>query len=692
MSQDTKLLIMEIGTEEIPAEPLSNATKQLAELAAKALDEKRLEHGKVSTYSTPRRIILEVEDVASESTPLEQVFRGPSADRAFDADGAPTKAALGFARGKGVAVEDLVREKEGDVEYIYAKVSVPSQSATEILGEVLPGLIGGIYWKKSQRWGTCQAHFSRPIRWLVALYGSDVVEFEFANLKSGRVSYGHRFLAPEPIELAEASELLPALTNAYVAYDQNARAADIRAQIARIEEETGLVAEVPPTIFLEVNNLVEFPTVLVGHFDEEFLNVPSEIITDAMLSHQRYFPLYSKAGDLSCKFLLVSNGSPKRSETIVEGNERVVRARLADAAFFYHEDLKHPLEHYVDGLAEQVFQEKLGTMRDKVSRIVALAGTLARRSGADEATVERTERAALLAKADLVTNAVVEFTSQQGIMGGYYARASHEPEEVAIAIEQHYRPKFAGDAIPDNDEGRFVALADKLDTIAGLFAIGQPPTGSKDPFALRRSAIGIIAILQSGIDVNLGEAIEAALDGYAGIEFDRVAVSAQIREFFAGRLATIAKDQGFDTEAINAVLAIDIIEPTVVIARCETLTQARHQDEELFADLAIAYKRANNLRDKALGTEFDESLAGSEEKALIAAISSAKASIEAALASGDYPAAISALAGLRAPIDAFFDGVMVMDKDEAIKANRLRLLNSFVSAFDGVADFEKLAK
>ena len=685
-----KNLAIEIGTEEIPADALNLASAYLEKKFAELLDGNRVEHGAAKVLTTPRRTIVLVADVAEESTALTQEFRGPSCDRAFDADGNPTKAAEGFARGKGMSVDALEKRDVDGTEYIFAKIDKPSQATSELLPAVVEQAIGTIPWKKSQRWGAGNTHFSRPVRWLVGLFGSDVVEFEFAGLKSGRVTYGHRFLAPEPIELADADALVPALEGAYVVCDQKVRADKIREQIAAAEQETGLVASVPQGTFEEVLGLVEYPTVLVGHFDEEFLQVPPEIITDAMLSHQRYFPLYFKDGKLSNAFIVVSNGNPECSKVITEGNERVVRARLADAAFFYHEDLKRPLESYVDDLANQVFQEKLGTMKQKACRMVALAGKLAADAGVDAAVAERAERAALLAKADLVTNAVVEFTSQQGVMGGYYARAAHEADEVAVAVEQHYRPKFAGDELPENDEGKIVAIADKLDTIAGLFAIGQPPTGSKDPFALRRGAIGIIAILQSGIGIDLARAIDDAIAGFDGLEFDRAAVTAQVVDFFAGRLSVIAKDKGYAAEVVASVLACGVINPLEVLARCEALTSARSNNVELYEDLETAYKRANNLRDASLGIEFDEGIAGAEEKALLAAVDKAQGEVDAALAAGDYSKALVALAELRAPIDAFFDGVMIMDKDETIRNNHLRLLNRFVGVFANVADFEKL--
>lgn len=685
-----KNLIVEIGTEEIPASALGIATDYLESESKKLLKDARIKFNTVRILSTPRRIIIKIDGVAEETTAVEQEFRGPSVKRAFDEDGNPTKAAEGFAKSKGVDVSQLERRDEGGAEYLYATISKPSQDSAELLGSIVEQLISTIPWKRSQRWGSHAEHFSRPVRWLLGLFGGDVLDFEYAGLKSDRITYGHRVMAPDAIEVEDANALLPALENAYVICDPVERASKIRAQISAAEKETGLEAKVPRGTFEEVIGLVEYPTVLVGHFDEEFLEVPPEIITDAMLSHQRYFPMYEKDGKLSNAFIVVSNGDPACNQTIIEGNERVVRARLADASFFYHEDLKRPLESYVDDLDKQVFQEQLGSMKEKVNRMVDLAGELAEEAGVDEETTERAKRAAKLSKADLVTNTVVEFTSQQGVMGGYYARASDEPEEVATAVEQHYRPRFAGDELPENTEGKIDAVADKLDTIAGLFATGQPPTGSKDPYALRRNAIGILAILQSGLEIDLDKAIDQALDNYTEIEFDHDEVKQQIVDFFKARLENIAKERGYDSDVINAVLDTGTLNPVEVLSRCEALTKARDEDPGLYDDLETAYKRANNLRDAALGTDIDESIMTEQEKTLLAAVRQAREEVEAALDEGDYKKALEALAGLREPIDDFFAGVMVMDEDEDVKNNHLKLLNRFIDVFSNVADFEKL--
>ncbi len=687
-------LAFEIGTEEIPAFDLHRATLQLEKLVPEALDAVRIPHGDVAVYTTPRRLIAIVADVADETEALEEVFRGPSVKIAFDADGNPTKAATGFARGKGVGVDALERREENGVEYVFATKSIAARDVAELLPGVLEGVITGTSWPKSCRWGTTSEYFSRPVRWLVALLDERVIPVRFAGLTAGNLTRGHRFLAPGPHEVATAADLLGVVEAAHVVSSEQAREAVIREGVAQAEQRTGARAELPEKTLLEVVNLCEQPTVLVGTFDEEFLRVPEEIIVDAMLMHQRYFPLYDADGKLTNNFIVVSNGDPAHADTITGGNERVVRARLSDAKFFYEEDLKHPLETYVDRLDEVVFQETLGTMKEKADRIVALAKHLAADAQLSEADAADAERAAYLAKADLVTNAVVEFTSVQGVMGSYYAAACGESDQVARAIADHYRPRFSGDEPPASDVGRIVAMADKLDTVCGLFAVGQGPTGSSDPFALRRSAIGIVAMLEAGLPVSLAAAIDAALGTYqdAGIDFDRDAIRAEVADFFVTRTKVMLRDGGCSHDAMDAVLATGVEEPAQIIARTYVLEAERLGAPEAFDDLATAYARANNLRDADLGVEVDEALLSDAERALLAATDEAAACVKDALAVDHFGAALAALAALRAPIDAFFEDVLIMDDDLALRENRLRLLNRFVAVFAHVADFGKMAK
>lgn len=689
---EKRTLAFEIGTEEIPAFDLAGAVKQLSTMVPSLLDDAAIPHGAVKIFSSPRRLIVIAEEIPEATEEKNEVFKGPSAKIAFDAEGNPTKAAQGFARGKGVDPSSLVVE-DG---YVYARTHTPSVNVASLLSSVLNKIIHGLSWPRSQRWGVQSEYFTRPVRWIVALFGNEVIDFTFAGLVAGRTTYGHRFLAPGPFEVADADSLVDVVRSASVIPSEAEREQVIREGVAKAEAETGFTAVLHPKTLVEVINLAEYPTVLVGTFDEEFLKVPEEIIVDAMLVHQRYFPLYDKDGKLTNRFIVVSNGDPACAETIVDGNERVVRARLYDAKFFYDEDLKQPLESYVDHLGEVVFQEKLGTMLDKTNRIQRLADHLAEDACLAGQDLSDVERAARLCKADLVTSAVVEFTSVQGVMGSYYAAASGETAQVAQAIEQHYRPRFAGDEAPDTVVGKIVAIADKLDTVCGLFAVGQGPTGSSDPFALRRSAIGIVAMLsgKDAVEVSLVAAIDAALASYAqqGIEFDTDAVRRDVIEFFITRTKVMMRDAGNSIDAIDAVLSAGIQEPVELINRVSALEAARSEQPEVFEDLATAYARANNLCDSKLGTEVNEGLLSEVEQALVRAVCQAESNVASALENNNYAAALSELAALRKPIDLFFENTMVMDEDQALRENRLRLLNSFVAVFANVADFALLSK
>lgn len=689
---EKRTLAFEIGTEEIPAFDLAGAVKQLTTMVPSLLDDAAIPHGAVKIFSSPRRLIVIAEEIPEATEEKNEVFKGPSAKIAFDAEGNPTKAAQGFARGKGVDPSSLVVE-DG---YVYACTHTPSVNVASLLSSVLNKIIHGLSWPRSQRWGVQSEYFTRPVRWIVALFGNEVIDFTFAGLVAGRTTYGHRFLAPGPFEVADADSLVDVVRSASVIPSEAEREQVIREGVAKAEAETGFTAVLHPKTLVEVINLAEYPTVLVGTFDEEFLKVPEEIIVDAMLVHQRYFPLYDKDGKLTNRFIVVSNGDPACAETIVDGNERVVRARLYDAKFFYDEDLKQPLESYVDHLGEVVFQEKLGSMLDKTNRIQRLADHLAEDAGLAGQDLNDVERAARLCKADLVTSAVVEFTSVQGVMGSYYAAASGETAQVAQAIEQHYRPRFAGDEAPDTVVGKIVAIADKLDTVCGLFAVGQGPTGSSDPFALRRCAIGIVAMLsgKDAVEVSLVAAIDAALASYAqqGIEFDSDAARRDVIEFFITRTKVMMRDAGNSIDAIDAVLSAGIQEPVELINRVSALEAARSEQPEAFEDLATAYARANNLCDSKLGTEVNEGLLSEVEQALVRAVGQAESNVTSALENNNYAAALSELAALRKPIDLFFENTMVMDEDQALRENRLRLLNSFVAVFANVADFALLSK
>lgn len=694
---DTKDFLLEIGTEEMPSAPLINASKQLPKLVVKMLDEAGLAHGDVRVVSSPRRLAAIVSDVACATEAVHDVKRGPKAQIAFDADGNPTKAAEGFARKCGVDASALTRGvAEDGNEYVFAEKNVPSEPAMPILSALGHDVIAAIEWPnyRSQRWGSEHETFVRPVRWICALLGEEVVPVSYADVKSGNTTRGHRVLAPSEHTVADPSCYERVLEDSFV-LSSDRREKAIREGIAAIEaERPGSHVDTPARIFDEVVNLCEWPTVLVGKFDEEFLRVPQEIICESMLSNQRYFPIFDAEGKLTREFVIVSNADPKVSDTVVAGNERVVRPRLDDAKFFFDEDLKRPMEEFVQRLGIVTFQEKLGTTLQKVQRMEKLAAAVARGAGEDEQGVQHAVRAAHLAKADLVSQAVVEFTNQQGVMGGYYAEAAGEAPEVCAAIREHYRPRFAGDELPSGVCGKCVAVADKLDTCCGIFAIDEPPTGSSDPYAVRRAAIGIIAMLRTLPSVSLKGLIAESLAAYAeqGLEFDREAVAQKVEQFFAGRLKSIAKDEGIRLDSIEAVSAVGVIDPAEFIARARALDSARAEQPELFEALASAFTRAHNLADASLGCEVDTSILGDSELALLSACEEGEEKVASALAQKDFDAACSALAALKEPIDRFFDDVLVMDEHDDVRENRLRLLNRFASVFAGVADVSALSR
>ncbi len=687
---DTKTFAFEIGSEEIPAFDLVQATEQMKTLVPDLLDKAGIEHGDIEIYSTPRRQIFIAKDVAVCTQAISEKFRGPTLKIALDDSGNPTAALLGFASSKGVEIEDLIREGEGDKEAFYAIVNTPPKDVGELLPQVCLDVIGGIKWKKSMKWGSTSQVYSRPIRWLCAMFGDQTIEFDYANITSCNSTVGHRFLSPGPHEVASADELISTIESAYVITTHEQRREIILEKIKEIEQQTGLVARIPDGTLVEVTNLTEYPTPMIGSFDEEFLKVPEEIIVDAMLMHQRYFPLYDKGGHLSNKFIITSNADPENESIIVEGNERVVAARLYDAKFFYEEDLKVPLSDNVEKLSQIIYQEKLGTILDKNNRNVKLAEKICELANIKGQDAEDAKRAAYLAKADLPTNAVIEFTSVQGIMGGYYASASGENESVARAISEHYSPKFAGDDVPSEVPGKIVSLSDKLDSVVSLIAVGEKPTGSKDPFGIRRAALGVISIMKAGLDFRLESAIDDAIEilGEQICDIDKVETKRSTVDFFVARAKKMSRDAGCEADTVEAVVASGVVEPLSIIERCLYLESARSEQRDVFDALASSFKRAKNLSDKSVGGSLDEALFGDEEKELYSAIQSTRASIEKYMNS-DFKALIQELSKLKDPIDKFFESVMIMDKDEDVRRNRIALLNRFIELFGNTADFSK---
>lgn len=684
-------LVFEIGTEELPSSAVYTAIEQLQVNVPKALDDARLGYGAVRVVATPRRIAVLVSELADRQSDSVTTYKGPAAKAAFDAEGNPTPAAIGFARGKGIDVSALETVDDENGAYVYATVETIGGDAHDVLPGLLASLVESIEWAKSQRWGSGTARFSRPVRWLLALHGTEVVPVEFGGLVAGRITWGHRFLAPGPYTVAAAWEYPDVMANGRVVLDQEDRARLLREGIAEVARELGCTAVISEKTFAEVVNLVESPTVTYGTFDDEFLEVPREILEHAMGSHQRYFPVSRVDGSLDNRFIVAHNGDPERSVDIVRGHQRVIRARLADAAFFYREDLATPLEGWLPKLESVVFQERLGTLAEKVDRVERLSATVASMVGAGADDTAFATRAAHLAKADLVTGAVVEFTDLQGVMGRYYALAAGEKPEVALAIEEHYKPRNASDTLPASTAGRIVAIADKTDTICGIFAAGMAPKGTSDPFALRRNAIGILQMALDGSAIALDELIGAALAPLsAKTTFDIEKTGADIKAFFLGRLETILRDRGHAYDTVAAVLVVAHDDPADALVRCEALTALRASSTDM-EDLSVAFSRARNLAKADAGVAVDRSLMGAEESALADALDDAERQCAERMSQGAYSAALEVLTGMRGPIDAFFENVMVMSEDDNERRNRLALLNRFVAVFASYADFSKLA-
>ncbi|MFZ5626557.1 MAG: glycine--tRNA ligase subunit beta, partial [Bacillota bacterium] len=556
-----KEFLLEIGTEEIPAKFLPGAIKQLEELAQKALDKEKLTYEQIRVWATPRRLVLNITGLPEKQADVTEEVKGPAKKAAFDAEGKPTKAVEGFARSQGVALAELLIKEVNGVEYVFARKEIKGRSTAEVMTELAPTFISGLSFPKPMRWAHYDFRFARPIRWLLCLLDDQVLEFRLENLVSGRLTYGHRVLGPGPFTVNHAAEYRQLLLEkGYVMVDQEERRRQVWQQIQDLAAREGGQVEEDADLLEEIIHLLEYPTALCGSFEPEFLQLPDEVIITPMKEHQRYFPVRDQQGKLMNKFITVRNGTADYIEIVREGNEKVLRARLADARFFYEEDQKQPLAAYLPRLDKIVFQENLGTLGEKVQRIQNLTSYLAETLQVEEEEKEIAARTAWLAKADLVTSMVYEFPELQGIMGRYYARLSGEREEVAQAIFEHYLPRFAGDMLPASVAGALVSIADKLDTIVGCFAVGIQPTGSQDPYALRRQALGICHILlQRGWHLDLPAAINrtyAAIADKPGLKLDREKTVVEVMEFFRLRLRYILmEDEGLAYDTVDAVLA-----------------------------------------------------------------------------------------------------------------------------------------
>ena len=682
----SKTLLLEIGTEEVPAHVMPGILSQLKENAAKTFDELRIEYKNIKTLGTPRRSALLVEGLAEQQADLSKENRGPAVNIAFDADGNPTKAAQGFARGQGVKPEELVT-KDG---YVYAMVHEKGGQTVDLLGETLKGLVDGLNFPNNMHWSDLDYKFIRPLRWLVALYGQDVIDFEVANVKSGRTSRGHRFLSEGDFEIANAEDYVEACRKASIIVDQNERCEMIRQQIAEVAAANGGQAEVNEDLLEEVLYLVEYPTALCGKFDEKYLALPAEAVITPMRDHQRYFPVL-KDGQLLPLFITIRNGGKEHLETVQHGNERVLRARLEDAQFFFDEDRKKTLEQHGEKLKTVVFQDGLGTIYDKALRLEVLAGYIADAIGANEQDKKDAVRAAKLAKADLVTGMVTEFTELQGVMGREYALLDGETKAVAQAIDEHYMPRFAGDSQPASVAGRIVSLADKIDTIVGTFSRGLIPTGSQDPFALRRQALGIVNMLKEAqYHISLSQLVAKAMELLKIADAGQQAkLQNDVADFMKLRLKNVLADAGIRYDVVDAVF-VTVDDIYGVFLRAQAVNEAVKQDMEKTIQ---AFVRTGNIARKAEDVQAAVEaglLAEQVEKDLYKAYEVAASKVEKEIVAQDYAGAIATLSQLAAPIDAFFDGVMVMDKDEKIKNNRLGLLKLVDNLICQVADFSKI--
>ncbi len=682
----SKTLLLEIGTEEVPAHVMPGILSQLKENAAKTFEELRIEYKNIKTLGTPRRSALLVEGLAEQQADLSKENRGPAVNIAFDADGNPTKAAQGFARGQGVKPEELVT-KDG---YVYAMVHEKGGQTVDLLGDTLKGLVDGLNFPNNMHWADLDYKFIRPLRWLVALYGQDVIDFEVANVKSGRTSRGHRFLSEGDFEIANAEDYVEACRKASIIVDQNERCEMIRQQIAEVAAANGGQAEVNEDLLEEVLYLVEYPTALCGKFDEKYLALPAEAVITPMRDHQRYFPVL-KDGQLLPLFITIRNGGKEHLETVQHGNERVLRARLEDAQFFFDEDRKKTLEQHGEKLKTVVFQDGLGTIYDKALRLEVLAGYIADAIGANEQDKKDAVRAAKLAKADLVTGMVTEFTELQGVMGREYALLDGETKAVAQAIDEHYMPRFAGDSQPASVAGRIVSLADKIDTIVGTFSRGLIPTGSQDPFALRRQALGIVNMLKEAqYHISLSQLVAKAMELLKIADAGQQAkLQNDVADFMKLRLKNVLADAGIRYDVVDAVF-VTVDDIYGVFLRAQAVNEAVKQDMEKTIQ---AFVRTGNIARKAEDVQAAVEtglLAEQVEKDLYKAYEDASDKAEKEIAAQDYAGAIATLSQLAAPIDAFFDGVMVMDKDEKIKNNRLGLLKLVDNLICQVADFSKI--
>ena len=686
---NTDNLIVELGTEELPPKALKNLSEAFAQGIMQGLQQNELQYDNLRPLATPRRLAVSVEGLQAQQADKVVEKRGPSVDVAFDADGNPTKAAQGWARSNGIEVSQAQRLKTDKGEWLLHKAEVKGQSIETLLPGIVESALKQLPIPKPMRWGDSDAQFIRPVHNLTMVYGQRLIEGEVLETASSRHVSGHRFHSPAGFQLQSADEYESLLEQHHVIADQQRRISIIQKEVARLAEQLGGNVVNDDELVEEVSALVEWPVALHASFDKEFLSVPKEPLIVTMKDDQRYFPVEDKQGNLLPAFIFITNIESKDPQQIISGNEKVVRPRLADAQFFFEADKKLTLESRLSKLAAVLFQKQLGTVEDKVRRISALAGKLATQLNA---SADNAARAGLLCKADLVTEMVLEFPETQGVMGKHYALNDGEPTSVADAIEQHYWPRFSGDTLPQSDVAAAVALADKLDTLVGIFGIGQTPKGDRDPFALRRAALGLIRILVEGnLPLDLKNMIELAQQQFGGLLTNNTVVE-DVFNFVMGRFRPWYQEQGVDVDVIQAVIARAPSRPADFDARIKAITAFKRLDAA--TSLAEANKRVGNILAKS-EVELDglvnhSLLVEAEEKTLAAKLSETETSSAPEIESGNYEGALNRMALLKDDIDAFFDNVMVNADDDKIKTNRLNLLHQLRQLFLKVADISLL--
>ncbi len=681
-------LLLEIGVEELPSRFGQTTLDQIENNLSKLLKEERVNFDNIDKYATPRRLTFVIKNLADKASDLEEEVKGPAKKIAVDEEGNFTKPALGFMKSKGLDPENVYFKQVGNAEYLFGTIKQSGKETAEILKNIIPTAIKNVTFPKAMRWGGKNMRFARPIRWMVALLNDNVLDVNLEGIKASNVTKGHRFLGEREFEVNSVEDYFEKLEKNYIILDQHKRKAMIKEQAIEVANSLGGEVELDDDLLEEITFLVEYPTAFYGEFEEDYVKLPKEVVTTPMKEHQRYFPV-SKDGKLLPYFIAVRNGDSHRIDIVKAGNEKVLKARLADALFFYKEDTKKPLESFVDKLQTVVFQAKLGTVYDKSLRIDKLSQTILNELNMSE-SAKNTQRAAKLCKADLVTNMVFEFTELQGIMGRDYAKVGGENEEVCQAIFEHYLPRYAGDILPETNAGIALSIADKLDSIAGFFAIGIKPSGSQDPYALRRQALGILSILlDKKLSVNLNNLINAALDNYSNLEFNKEEVASQIVEFFVERVKNLFKDLGIRYDVIDAVLNNNLNDISDIHTRALELNRWLQKDE--LVEMLTAFNRVSTLAQKATTDIVKEELLKEDaEIKLYNGFKEIKSNVESLLVDKKYNEALDAFATLRPLVDNLFDNVMVMDKDESVKENRLGLLKQIYSTMLTICDLSKI--